>query len=194
MQGEAMKEKLTAVSIQLFEKKGFSETSIQDICDAIGVTKGTFYYYFTSKEELLMDIHKRYIDDMLQRQTEILGDSTSHYRQKLFDMVYMQLHVIEQLGASARVFFREIRHLSEERLAEIVPKRKHFRENLERLLQKGVEAGEFQPDLNVKIVTLGLLGMTNWSYQWFRPDGAMNDREVAEAFVNMVLRGIARDD
>ena len=47
-----MKGKITQVSIQLFEQKDFSETSIQDICDGPGVTKGTFYYYFTSKEEL----------------------------------------------------------------------------------------------------------------------------------------------
>lgn len=41
-----MKEKIIEVSIDLFGKHGFTETSIQDIVDGLGVTKGTFYYYF----------------------------------------------------------------------------------------------------------------------------------------------------
>ena len=65
MRGHKVKEKITAQSIRLFEKKGFTETSIQDIVDSLGVTKGTFYYYFSSKEELLMDIHLGYIDELL---------------------------------------------------------------------------------------------------------------------------------
>ena len=38
-----MKEKITEQSVKLFQEKGFSETSIQDIVDLLGVTKGTFY-------------------------------------------------------------------------------------------------------------------------------------------------------
>ena len=139
-----------------------------------------------------MDIHKRYIDGALRRQAEILEDPSTNYRATLFDMIFMQLHAIDQQGASARVFFREIRHLGEERLAEIIPKRNQFRANLEMLLQKGVELGEFQKKLNVKIIALGILGLTNWSYQWFHPDGELNDREVTEVFVHMVLQGIER--
>jgi len=185
-----MKAKITGASIQLFEKQGFSETSIQDICDALGVTKGTFYYYFKSKEELLMDIHLRYIDDMLEHQERILSDVDSNYRTKLFETVYRLIHTIEQEGASARVFFREMRHLSEERLPLIVAKRNQFRLNIETMLRQGVHAGEFRGDLNVSIAAFGLLGMTNWSYQWFHPHGELSDREVAEIFVDMLLQGI----
>ena len=48
-----MKRKIIEESIDLFDKKGFNNTSIQNIVDSIGVTKGTFYYYFSSKQELL---------------------------------------------------------------------------------------------------------------------------------------------
>lgn len=185
-----MKEKITEVSVQLFEKKGFSDTSVQDICDALGVTKGTFYYYFSSKEELLQDIHLGYIDDILERQEKILVDSSKDSRAKLYDIVYMLIHTIEQRGASARVFFREMRHLSEERLASVIPKRTKFRLNIEELLKQGVSNGEFCKDLNVQIATFGILGIANWSYQWFHPNGRVSDAEVAQIFVNMVLQGI----
>ena len=102
-----MKEKLTEQSIRLFEKKGFSETSIQDIVDSIGVTKGTFYYYFSSKEELLMDIHLGYINNLLDHQERILNDDIS-CKQKLFEIVNMLISNIKTQGPAAKIFFREI--------------------------------------------------------------------------------------
>lgn len=187
-----MKEKITEHSIKLFEKKGFSETSIQDIVDSLGVTKGSFYYYFSSKEELLMDIHLRYIDELLSRQEEIMAEKTA-CKQKLFDIVYMLISSIKSKGASAKIFFREMRHLSEERLAQIVAKRDQFRINVENVIREGIENGEFRKDLDPVIVTFGILGAANWSYQWFNPEGKATDREVAEIFVEMILKGIEVD-
>lgn len=186
-----MKEKITEQSVRLFEQKGFSETSIQDIVDSLGVTKGTFYYYFSSKEELLLDIHLRYIDGLLKHQEEILQDSTRSCKQKLFDIVHMLISNIKQQKSSAKIFFREMRHVNEERLALIIPKRDQFRTNVELLVKKGISDGEFRSDLNPSIVTFGILGLANWSYQWFNPNGSLTDKEVSEIFVEMVLNGIS---
>ena len=82
MRGRIIKE-----SIDLFNKKGFSKTSIQDIVDAIGVTKGTFYYYFKSKQELLMDIHLTYIKDLLKEQKVIINDEYISYKEKMNKLI-----------------------------------------------------------------------------------------------------------
>ncbi|MDQ0217309.1 TetR/AcrR family transcriptional regulator [Peribacillus cavernae] len=188
-----MKAKITEHSVRLFEKKGFSETSIQDIVDSIGVTKGTFYYYFSSKEELLMDIHFRYIDELLKHQEKIFRDETKSYKQKLYDIILMLLSNIKSQGASAKVFFREMQNLSEERLSQIIPKRDQFRFNIQAILEEGIKKGEFRQDLNAEIVTFGILGIANWSYEWFNPEGSMSEKEVTDIFVEMFLKGIERD-
>lgn len=185
-----MKEKITGQSIRLFEKKGFSETSIQDIVDSLGVTKGTFYYYFSSKEELLMDIHLGYIEELLVQQERIFGDPSKSCKEKLFDIVFMLLSDIKTRGSAAKIFFRELKNLSPERVVFIIPKRDQFRLNIEALIKLGMENGEFRPDLHASIITFGILGITNWSYNWFNPSGAYSDREVAEIFVEMILKGI----
>ncbi|PPA69294.1 TetR/AcrR family transcriptional regulator [Jeotgalibacillus proteolyticus] len=185
-----MKEKMTEQSIKLFEKKGFSETSIQDIVEANGVTKGTFYYYFSSKEELLMDIHLRYIDDLLLNQEKIVNDDSKSCKTKLYDIIYMLISNIKTQGASAKVFFREMRNLNEEHLSEIIPKRDQFRLTIEGLLLEGIEKEEFRKDLNAPIATFGVLGMANWSYQWYNPEGAASEEEVARTFTDMILKGI----
>ncbi|MFT4415210.1 TetR/AcrR family transcriptional regulator [Fredinandcohnia humi] len=185
-----MKNKITEQSILLFQKKGFSETSIQDIVDSLGVTKGTFYYYFSSKEELLMDIHLGYIEDLLSEQQAILENKDKDSKTKLYEIVYLLLHRIETKGASAKVFFREMINLSEGHLAQIILKRDQFRFNLQKLLEEGVTNGEFRKDLSVEIATFGILGMTNWSYEWFKPKGKLTDQEVAQIYVEMILNGI----
>lgn len=185
-----MKEKITAQSIRLFEKKGFTETSIQDVVDSLGVTKGTFYYYFSSKEELLMDIHLGYIDGLLYNQEQILYDASKSYKEKLSANVYMLITNITTQGAAAKIFFREMNNLSSEHIELIVQKRDQFRLNIEGLIRDGVEKGEFRQELNAPIITMGILGITNWSYQWFNPNGRSTDREIAEIFVEMILKGI----
>lgn len=188
-----MKEKITEHSIRLFEKKGFSETSIQDIVDSIGVTKGTFYYYFSSKEELLMEIHFRYIDELLGHQEKILKDETTTYKEKLYDIIYMLISNIKSQGPSAKVFFREMQNLSEERLSQIIPKRDQFRFNIQAILEEGIKKGEFREDLNASIVAFGILGTANWSYQWYNPAGSMSEKEVTDIFVEMILKGIEKE-
>ena len=185
-----MKERITEQSIRLFEKKGFSETSIQDLVDSLGVTKGTFYYYFSSKEELLMDIHRGYIDELLVKLERIFKDASKNYKEKLFEIVYMLLSDIKSRGSAAKIFYRELSNLNEEHSALIIEKRDQFRLNIEDLIKAGVENGEFRPEINASIITFGILGITNWSYQWFNPSGSCSDREVAEIFVEMILKGI----
>lgn len=186
----SMKTKITQASVLLFEEKGFSDTSIQDIVEAIGVTKGTFYYYFNSKEQLLMEIHLEYISDLLKRQQTILESDHLSGREKLEAIIALLIHDIQHNGPSGRVFFREMRHLVEENVDTIEKQRDLFRLNIEQLITDSIEAGEFRKDLRADIVAFGVLGIANYSYNWFNPKGNMSADELIELFSSMLLEGI----
>ena len=91
-----MKEEIVKQSIKHFHRKGFSQTSIQDIVDSLGVTKGTFYYYFPSKEDLLMEINLRYIEDILNKQAAIIKDKTKDAKTKVIDVITMLITSIDK--------------------------------------------------------------------------------------------------
>lgn len=184
-----MKEKITRQSILLFEKKGFSETSVQDIVEALNVTKGTFYYYFTSKEQLLMDIHVNYIDDLLERQKQIEKKNASNV-EKLKSIVHLLIGDIKNQGASGRVFFREMRHLTDVNAEEVKGKREQFRLNIEQLIASGIAAGEFRESLSPPLTAFAVLGVTNWSYQWFNPSGEISTEQLAGMYCDFILNGI----
>jgi AcrR family transcriptional regulator len=189
-----LKEKIKQTSIRLFVEKGFMETSIQDIVDELQVTKGTFYYYYTSKEELLTDIHQEYIDAILAKQEEVLSHEEWNWQRKLYEIVYFLISDIENQGPSARIFHRELRNLSGERQQDIIAKRDQFRRNIEHVLKMGAESGEFRRDLQAGIISLAVLGITNWSYEWFNPKGRLSAREVADLFMDMIMNGIRNED
>lgn len=187
-----MQEKIIKVSIPLFDEKGYSETSIQDIVDSLGVTKGTFYYYYKSKQELLKDIILSYIEHILEQQSDILADLTKSNEEKLFNVLHMIISNIRTLKQSARIFIREIRHIKEDNLVEIKQRRKQFKNNLQHLIDEGIKVGEFKEHLKTNILTLGILGMTNWTYYWYDPDGSVSEQELTELFMQFITDGIKR--
>jgi len=56
-----------------------------------------------------------------------------------------------------------------------------------------VKNGEFRPDLDIQVASYGLLGMLNWSYKWYDPQGRLSVQEVAEQFTALALAGLAAD-
>jgi AcrR family transcriptional regulator len=188
-----MRQKILEKSIYLFDQKGFTGTSIQEIVDVLGVSKGTFYYYYKNKEELLKDIHLRYIENLIAEQDKILQDSVKDYKEQLYQIVYMVIRNIRTQRPIARIFFREMRHLSEKHMDEIHVKRNVFRGNYQTMIEAGIKKGEFTNTLRPDILTFGILGMTNWSYYWFNPDGEISEEELTKTYINILLHGIGRD-
>ena len=187
-----MKNKIIATSIELFEKQGFTETSIQHIVDALDVTKGTFYYYFQSKEQLLMDIHTQYIDDLLHRQQQVITEYETA-KDQLTAMLHLLIQDIEIQGARARVFLREMRHLMDTNSFEVKEKRDEFRLVIEEVIRQGIEAGELLESLDPAITAFAFLSLTNYSYNWFNPHGALTAAQLSDAYSDIFFKGIAKE-
>ncbi len=189
---DSMKELIAGHSILLFEQKGFSETSIQDITNSVGVTKGTFYYYYASKENLLMDIHLQYIYDLLEKQKAIM-QTVKGFRRQLSEMVALIVYDMKCRRAHGQVYLREMRNLTAEHAETIEKKRKEFRLNATQVIADGIQAGEFQAHIDPDITCLAILGITNWSYEWFNPEGKLSVEELADQYIDLILYGIAAE-
>ena len=61
----------------------------------------------------------------------------------------------------------------------------------QQILREGVKSGEFRPDLDVQVVSYGVLGMLNWLHKWYDPRGRLAVREVADQFSTLALAGLA---
>jgi hypothetical protein len=87
------------------------------------------------------------------------------------------------------IYLHEYRNLPPQRLEEALATRKHYEQVLMQILQDGIACGDFRP-VSVKMVAFGLLGMLNWTHQWFSPTGELSSEEIAAILADLALHGL----
>ncbi len=175
---------------KVFNEKGYESTSIQDIAEAVGILKGSVYYYINSKEDLLNEILKGVHDDALEnmrRVERMEGDALQKIRAFVTSHVNFNAENLTKMG----VFFHDFRSLSAERRAEVVEARDIFDDLLRRLIRDGQEQRIVCPDIEPKTASFAAMGMLNWIYQWYKPGGGRAVSEIADEFANLILGGLA---
>lgn len=186
---ENLGETLLWNATRLFALKGFDATSVQNVVDAAGVTKGAFYYYFESKSDLLFRIHERFIGYAVGHAEEIVRRGLGP-EQTLRELIIALVNGIENFQEGVVVFLREVRRLEPHRIEAMRSERDRYEAYFRQVIQDGQESGVFRTDISTKLQSLGLLGMCNWAYIWYRPSGPLAPLEIAEAFAEILLAGL----
>lgn len=177
-------------SVKLFAKKGYHATSISDISEAVGLGRGALYYYIQSKEDLLWEIHNWRVDPLLQATIQLEQQPLTP-EEKLRALSRQLIETITTYLPYMIVFYREIGALSPERFAKLVEKRRAYEDSIERILREGVRRGDWEIE-NPRMCVLAFLGMYNWTFQWYNPQGPMKPDEIADTFFQLFLNGIKR--
>jgi AcrR family transcriptional regulator len=175
---------------RVFHEKGYEATSIQDIADAVGILKGSLYYYIDSKEDLLYEILERAHEEALQnveQVSEVEGGALARIR------AFVELHLAFNARNLVRmgVFFHDFRSLGDERLAVILEARRSYERFLRELIRDGQAEQVVCPDVDPKLAAVAILGMTNWIYHWYSPDGERSAAEIARVFGDLAVAGLA---
>lgn len=177
---------------RIFSEKGYAATSIQDVADAVGILKGSLYYYIDSKEDLLygviQDAHETGLAN-LERVEGLAGNALVKLRYVIEAHLRSNIENLVKVG----VFFHDFRSLSGQRHDYIIQERDQYDQRIRQLIREGQEEGVITPDIDPKIATLAILGMVNWVYQWYRPMGPESPEELASTFADLVLGGLAAD-
>jgi AcrR family transcriptional regulator len=188
VRGRKRRAQIMDIAARLFEDRGYHETSMEAIADAVGVRKASLYYYFTSKDDLLVEIHQEMIDLILDKQRERVAAGELSPSQMLLAIMTDLISLMESHPGHLRIFFEHFRELPTEIQHEIAGKRNEYREMLITVLDDGREAGEFAVDDSFLTAML-ILGMCNWTYQWFDPAGRVSAETLAKLFYRQSVEG-----
>lgn len=185
------RERIVRVAAELFARKGYHATGVEELSAAVNLARGALYYHIGSKEDLLWDI--------LWLPAKELADFASALPESSVDPELRLRHFARALMSGIAnnldpwtVFFREFHGLTDERLAVVLKLREEFESELWNVLEEGHAQGLFKAV--DPLLAKGLLGMFNYSYLWIRPHGTRTPEEIADLFCDVVLDGILVPD
>jgi AcrR family transcriptional regulator len=175
---------------QLFYERGYAETSVQDVAEALGMLKGSLYYYIDTKEDLLFrvfeEVHEGYDAHLVEwsGRTDLLPlERLSGYLSRVI------MDLLSNL-AKLSVYYHDMDRLSPERHAMILRGRRAHVNFVVGLIEDAQAAGDADPNADARLLANFAFGAVIWSYRWYRPGGEFRRDVIASSCVEFVLNGI----
>jgi AcrR family transcriptional regulator len=189
---EEQKRKILVVAAKLFHKKGYSNTSIDEIADRLRFNKATIYYYFQDKSHILFDVMCSALEGYIRRARA--ENSESHnIPEKMKALV--KLHVSYETTATsmAGISHFELRNLPRKLAEPYIAKRGEYERVFRSLLKEGIAKGYFRDGFDPAITARFILGLINSITIWYRSSGRLSAEQIGELAWEFVVRAIATD-
>jgi AcrR family transcriptional regulator len=183
----AIEEEILRIAADKFGKQGYQATTLDEIAAAAGISRGAFYLYFPSKEELLRRMYSQVIATSHAAIEQIVAEDLP-VPEKLRRIIRHQVRYMATNVPLLQVFFTEIFSLRPEVGQWVRNANRAFSGMIQRVVNEGVQKGELIP-VHPKRFTYALMGMCNWIYRWYRPGGEWTPDTVAEEFIQILESG-----
>jgi AcrR family transcriptional regulator len=176
----------------VFADQGYNATTVRRIADDAGMLAGSLYYYFESKDAMLEEILRTFLDELWERYDAVL-DAGAGPRETFEALVTESFRAIGRHCDAVRIYQNEAKQLiaRERRFLFLEQSRTKFEKAWLTTLESGVARGEFRSDLDTR-VTYRFVRDTVWvAASWYQPSGKYSPEEIARQYLSMVLDGIA---
>nr|WP_203615307.1 TetR/AcrR family transcriptional regulator [Streptomyces sp. SID13726] len=176
---------------EVFAEQGYNATTVRKIADHAGMLAGSLYYHFDSKESMLEEILRTFLDELWDGYDTVLGAEAGP-RETLEALVTESFREIDRHRAAVAIYQKESKQLvAQERFAFLAESQRRFEKAWLSTLERGVAAEVFRADLDVRL-TYRFVRDTVWvAASWYRPGGQHSPEEIARQYLSMVLDGIA---
>lgn len=182
------KEEILKVATEIFSRKGYHATTLEEIGSELGMTRPAFYHYFQSKRDLLEEICAEAVDEADKVVRGAIDDRHPSITAKLQDVLISYAVLVTRAPSTAIVMrnFEEMSHAQQQNLA----RRRRTREAWVRaLIAGGIESGEFTCP-SPTIATLSIFEAIQGIQGWYDPEGKLSVEEVCAATIELFLRGL----
>lgn len=196
---QASRSEVLDAAAEAFIERGYTATSIDDVADRLGCTKGRVYHYFRTKGELFLGVHRTALDmaiDAIQPTVDsdsapiekLTAMAAAHARLMLEESSYMRLAV--QHVEMSLVLEGRTPHQS---FLDVFALRQQYESYFERVIADGMRSGDFRKG-NANLMAKAALGSLNWIGVWYRPNAQgklkVDAAQIVEEFTRFVVTGL----
>jgi TetR/AcrR family transcriptional regulator, cholesterol catabolism regulator len=174
----------------VFHEHGYASATVQHVADALGMLKGSLYYYIDSKEDLLY----RLMDEIHDGVDEVLAGVQA--TEGLSAGEQLELYVKKTVEYNARnltkisVYYHDIDQLSGTRRKEILRRRRVHEDHVTKLIRQAQADGDAAEDLDAKLLSNCVFATIIWMYRWYRPSRGTSVEELANTCARFVRYGL----
>jgi AcrR family transcriptional regulator len=196
------RQEILRTAARLFQQGGYDATSMNDVAAALKLSKGGLYHHFQSKDEILDEImnHAMQItEDRVLNPVRSIADPEDRLRTLI--RLHIEL-VLSPLDREITVMLHENHPLPPALRKRINARKKEYIHFLEKLMAEVQNAqvqnthsqnkGPYQSKGKVspRAAAFALLGMINWIYQWYKPEGGLQTGNLIPQFTGLIFGGI----
>lgn len=187
-QRKRKRDAVIGVAASAFNRRGFANTSMDDVARALGVTKPTLYQYFSSKQDILYECHHRAMDHG-EAGLSLAAEQGGDGRERL--MAYLRRYmqgIFGEFGTCA--VLTDVDSLTPDQREAVVTRRSAISRATQALIEEGIADGSLAP-VDAKLATLFTLGAVNWIPLWYRENGPNTPEQIVEEFIRLLSHGVA---
>ena len=185
------RDELLDLAATMFAERGLRATTVRDIADSAGILSGSLYHHFKSKEQMVEEVLRDFLDWLFARYQEIV-ETEPNPLERLKGLFMASFEAIEHRHAQVVIYQDEAKRLSSLPQFDFVDIRnKEQRKMWLDLLNEGIEQGCFRPDIDVDVVYRFIRDTTWVSVRWYQPGGPLTAEEVGRQYLSIVLGGIS---
>lgn len=186
------RDELLGLAAAMFAERGLRATTVRDIADSAGILSGSLYHHFKSKEQMVEEVLRTFLDWLFDRYREIVETETDPLA-RVEGLFMTSFEAIEHRHAQVVIYQDEAKRLSGlPQFAFVEERNREQRTMWVDVLKQGIAEGRFRPDLDVDLVYRFIRDTTWVSVRWYQPGGPLTAEEVGRQYLAIVLGGITK--
>lgn len=173
---------------RLFASQGYDRASMAEIAAACGVSKALVYHYHANKDQLLFDIIRSHLDDLVVAVEEVDQRLSPHAR--LAGMITALLEAYQHADEEHQIQISDMKRLPDDTKKELIARERLLVRHFSNAIAAAHPDLEGRKELLMPL-TMNLFGMMNWKFMWFRQNGPVSHEDFAALVMTMINSGAA---
>jgi len=181
-----------------FARLGYASASMADLAQACDISKAALYHYYDSKEAILFEALDTYTS-RLSKLTHTFTDdadnkdlSVSRARDRLSSLINALLAEYAHAHNFHVNLLTDVKFLGDEQRKQITEREREVVRRIGQLIDQAFP-GRIEPHLR-SVTTMALLGMINFTFAWWDPDGPVDHKQLAQVMIDLWWQGLAPRD
>lgn len=172
-------------------EKGYHGTTMEEIAAQLLMTKGSMYYYFKNKDDILYHCHQMIMELCLEKIEEVVNSDLNPI-EKLESAIKAHILLSIKEKSMFMIMDKPYQKFTDDQLNEVLDARRNYSHYFDKILKEGIEKQVFEID-DTKMVRMIILSAINYIQQWYNQDGPQTGEEIAESYASNLLKMVVKE-